>query len=305
MGPTASGKTRLSVALAEEVGGECINADSMQVYEHLSIGTCVPTEEERRGIPHHLFQFLGPDAEPDAAQWARKAATTIAEVEARGKVPIVVGGTFFWMRALFEGFSPVPRIPRRVRRRLTEELERQGLARMYQRLQEADPILAARLHPADTQRILRGLEVFEATGTRLSFFQGRRRKPALLARKVFKLVLMPERGLLHARIRERVDDMLRMGLVQEVRRVLEMGYPREIRPFRSPSYAPVLDFLDGRLSSRELRDKIANRHRQYARRQITWLRKESADVEIDPDTTCLSRLSTALAPCLHQTEDAP
>ncbi len=273
LGPTASGKSALAMEAARRLGGDIINADSMQVYRGLGVGTGVPPAEWMAEVPHHLYQYLDPDQEPDAASWARAAAAVIERACLAGRVPLVVGGTFFWVRALFEGLSQIPPVPREVRQRLNTELASHGLPALYERLRRADPRAAARLAPGDTQRILRALEVFEATGTPLSTFHEGLREPAVRA-EVLKVGLAIPREDLIGRIERRVDEMLASGLVEEVRAVLASGVPSSARPLRSASYRPVVGFLAKDLDEHTMRDEVARAHRRYARRQVTWLRRE-------------------------------
>lgn len=296
LGPTASGKSALAIQAARCFGGEVINADSMQVYRGLGVGTGVPPAEWMAEVPHHLYQYLAPDEEPDAAAWARAAAGVIEPVATAGRLPLVVGGTFFWVRALFEGLSRIPPVPRGVRERLQAALTAEGLPALYERLRRADPVTAARLAPADTQRILRALEVFEATGTPLSAFQMGLREPAITA-EVLKIALDVPRDDLYRRIDLRVEEMLASGLVAEVRAVLASGVSPSARPLRSASFRPVVRFLTGEIGEAEMRAEVARSHRRYARRQMTWLRREPGVVWVpfsDPDAA-LRRIETFLA----------
>lgn len=273
MGPTASGKSDLAVALALRFGGEVVNADSMQVFAGLPIGTAAPTPDMLAAVPHHLFGHLRPDQDPDAGAWARDAARTIAAIAARGRVPIIVGGTFFWMRALFSGLSAIPPVPADVRAQVAREMAREGVAAAHARLAAIDPATAARLAPGDTQRIARALEVHAATGVPLSRFQQTPPAPPLDA-PVLRLILELPRDRLYARIEDRLDRMFADGLVDEVAAALAAGVPASARPLRSSSYLPVVDFLAGRCDRDAMRERIAQGHRNYAKRQITWLKRE-------------------------------
>jgi tRNA dimethylallyltransferase len=273
LGPTATGKSETALDVAERFGGEIINADSMQVYRYLAIGTQVPPEEYQKRVPHHLYQYLNPDEEPDAMRWAQEASKIAKEVYQKGKVPILVGGTFFWLRALLEGLDEIPCVPKEVRLALQKELKEKGLDALFKRLFEVDKETAQRLHPTDTQRILRALEVYEATGTPISSYQKGNKKPVLEA-NFLKICLILDRQKLYERINKRAKEMVLSGIVEEVQRCLDMGYSRDIRPLRSSSYVPVLRYLDEKISLDEMCHEIAKAHRHYAKRQITWLRKE-------------------------------
>lgn len=273
MGPTASGKSGLAVELARRLDGEVVNADSMQVFRDLPVGTAAPTADQLAAVPHHLFATLDPDQEPDSGTWARDAAAVIDDILARGRLPVVVGGTFFWFRALLDGLSDIPRATAEARAGVRDALAREGLPALYHRLRRVDPDLAARLAPGDTQRICRALEVFDSTGTPLSVFQAAPARPATRVPSL-RLVLDLPRDVLYRRIDLRVDAMIAEGLVDEVRAVLDRGFSRDCRPLRSGSYRPVIDFLDGRIGPREMRDLVAQSHRNYAKRQLTWLARE-------------------------------
>lgn len=279
MGPTAVGKSDLAVALALRLHGEVVNADSMQVFRHLPIGTAAPTADQQAAVPHHLFAWLEPDREPDAGDWARRAADVLRDLDARGRLPVVVGGTFFWMRALFEGLSEIPPVPPEVKADVAEALAREGVAALHGRLAAVDPVLAARLAPGDTQRVARALEVFQATGVPLSTWQSRPPVPAVEAR-VLRLKPTLPRDALYRRIDRRVDRMFADGLVDEVRAVLALGFAPDVRPLRTASYAPVVDHVLDRCTLAEARVRVAQGHRNYAKRQITWLRREPG-IDVD------------------------
>lgn len=280
LGPTGSGKSDLAVAAALAFGGEVVNADSMQVFRHLPIGTAAPSPDQLAAAPHHLFGVLDPDADPDAGWYAREAARVVADIEGRGRVPIVVGGTFFWVRALFRGLDDIPPVPQDVHDRVRARLDAVGPAACHAALRLVDPAAADRLKPGDSLRIARALEVFEATGRPLSAFQQGTARPAVDADVLQVNVAWP-REALYARIDARVDRMFRDGLPDEVRRVLDMGYPRDIRPFRTSSYLPVVRLAGGEIGPEEARELVARGHRNYAKRQVTWLKSESGLLAVD------------------------
>jgi tRNA dimethylallyltransferase len=273
MGPTAVGKSDLAVTLAGSLGGEVVNADSMQVFRHLPIGTAAPSPQQLAACPHHLFAWLDPDQEPDAAEWARRAAIVLADLHARGRVPVVVGGSFFWMRALFEGLSDIPRVPADVRAKVLAWMAQAGVEATYDRLRAGDPLAASRLSPGDTQRIARALEVLEATGLPMSHFLAQPPRPAVDA-EVLRLVPMLPRESLYRRIDDRAAGMFSDGLVDEVRSVLASGFAPDVRPLRTAGYVPVVNHLQGRCDEAEMREQVARGHRNYAKRQLTWLNRE-------------------------------
>ncbi|NOZ02627.1 MAG: tRNA (adenosine(37)-N6)-dimethylallyltransferase MiaA [Deltaproteobacteria bacterium] len=280
MGPTAVGKSDLAVSAALRFRGEIINADSMQVFIGLDVGTGMPDAEMFKAVPHHLFAYLEPDHEPDAGWWARDAADTIRDIVGRRNVPFVVGGTFFWIRALFSGLARIPRVTDQVRERVVSMHAAKGTRAMHDMLSRIDPETAGRLSPGDTQRILRAIEVHEATGVPLSRFHGAGSVPAVNA-DVLKIALSLPRDEVYRRINARVDQMVAAGLVEEVRNLLDKGYRDSIRPLRSGSYVPVIQYLSGEIDLARMKADVALSHRRYAKRQMTWLRKEVDVVTVD------------------------
>jgi len=280
MGPTGSGKSDLAVELAQRLSGHVINADSMQVYRGLAIATAAPGPDDLARAPHHLYGCLALDESPDAGWYAREAASVVKAVAAQGHLPIVVGGTFFWMRALFSGLDEIPPVPPEVRAEVRDELARHGAEALHKRLSVVDPVSAARLRPRDSQRVARAMEVFLATGTPLSAFQRAEARPGVEA-DVMRLVLTMPRPDLYARIEARVDRMLQAGLLPEVRAALEAGFSPECRPLRASSIAPVVRHCLGEIGAEEMRAKVAQAHRNYAKRQMTWLRAERDVCPVD------------------------
>ncbi|HVU03105.1 MAG TPA: tRNA (adenosine(37)-N6)-dimethylallyltransferase MiaA [Polyangiaceae bacterium] len=273
VGPTASGKTALSLRLADRLGGEVVSADSVQVYRGFDIGSGKPTPEERARVPHHLVDVRDATEPLDAAAWAALADTAIADIRARGRVPIVCGGTFLWVRALLHGLSPVPPADPGVRARHSRLVEAQGRAALHAELARVDPEAAARLAPNDTVRVSRALETFELTGVPQTKWH---------AEHAFKDVRHPARlvGIRHSsdelteRIRARVNGMLDAGFVEEVRALAAAGY-RDTRPMQSVGYREVLAALDaGALDRALLAESIVRATRIFARRQRTWLREQ-------------------------------
>ena len=265
-GPTASGKTGAAIAVAKLRDGEVINADSRQIYARMPILTAAPSAAEKGEIPHHLFEFLDPAERMSAARWAEMALGVIAEVLARGKTPIVVGGTGLYLRTLMEGLSEVPHVPPEV-----EEFYRgRPVEELYEELQVCDPALAAKLHPSDTQRITRGLVVNTHTGTPLSVWQA---KPASAPPYVFRrLAISPPRDELYARIETRWQVMNDMGMVEEVRALKEAGYTLEMPGLQGLGAEEIYDVLDGTLSWEAASHSAVQGTRHYAKRQVTWLR---------------------------------
>lgn len=275
VGPTASGKTDLAIEVCEAVSGEIISADSVQVYRGFDIGSGKSTPAELARAPQHLVDALGPLESIDAAGWADLADKVIEDVRRRGKVPIVCGGTYFWVRALLLGLVPVPAADASVRARHRAIVDEKGRAALHEELARVDPESAQRLHPNDVVRVGRALEVFELSGRRMSEWQNEHGFKAHRY-EANVIALEHDAATLTNRIAARVDKWLATGWIEEVQRLLDAGYG-EARAMRSVGYAEVRAFLDGTLPRVELKDAIVRSTRVFARRQRTWL--NHAEVE--------------------------
>jgi tRNA dimethylallyltransferase len=277
VGPTASGKSALALRLARELGGEILSADSMQIYRGFDIGTGKPSAEERQQVPHHLLDVAEPLENWDAAQWANEATRLISEVQARGRVPIVCGGTFLWVRALIYGLAQAPRGDDELRARHRDWAEREGRAALHSRLAEVDPPSAARLAPNDFVRVSRALEVFELSGTPMSQVQAAHgfRQPRFAARLVG---VARERSEQDELIAARVRAMLAAGWVGEVERLVSSGYAAA-RAMQSVGYRQIFEALAAGTASDEntLAEAIVRATRVFARRQRTWLRDQPVE----------------------------
>jgi tRNA dimethylallyltransferase len=285
-GPTASGKSALAVALARRLGGEIVNADSQQVYRGLDVGTAKPTPEERAAAPHHLLDLVEPGEGMDAARFAALAAEAVAAVDARGKLPIVVGGTGLYLRALLHGVVDAPGRDPALRARLEEEAARLGRPALHARLAAIDPEAAAAIRPNDLVRVVRALEI-AAGGTRPSELYARHRFEEDRYDAVI-LALDPPRAELHARIDARVEEMFGAGLLHEARALLARGAP----PARLPlGYAEAAACVRGELPLEEAVRRVQVLHRRYARRQVIWLRRERGVEWVRPpyDVEALAR----------------
>lgn len=274
-GPTATGKTEMALRVAERVGGEIISADSMQIYRDMDIGTAKPTAEERARAPIHLIDFVPPTGEYTVADFCRDAGREIARVHARGRLPIVCGGTGLYLRALTEGFEfpPGPR-DTSVRARLLNEAAEVGTEALHARLRTVDPAAAKRIEPGDLRRIIRALEVFELTGQPLSALQRRRAvdAPAVPDYNCAKYVLTAPRELLFTRIERRVDAMMDAGWLAEVQRLLAAGVTAASQSMQAIGYRHLLQHLAGERGLEETVALIKRDTRRYAKRQMTWLR---------------------------------
>jgi tRNA dimethylallyltransferase len=271
-GPTASGKTDLALALAERVPLEIVSMDSAMVYRGLDIGTAKPPAATRAAVPHHLIDILEPTESYSAGGFARDAARAIAEIRARGRLPLLVGGTLLYLRALRDGLAALPRADPAVRAQLDREAAAQGWSFLHERLRTLDPAAAARIAPSDRQRIQRALEVHLLTGRRISELQQAGR-PAQ-QRGILALALVPEsRADLAVRIEQRFDAMVAHGFLAEVERLRARGDLRpELPSMRAVGYRQLWAYLDGQYDWAEARSKAIVATRQYAKRQLTWLR---------------------------------
>jgi tRNA dimethylallyltransferase len=271
LGPTAVGKTDVAIRLAERWGGEIISADSSAVYRGLDIGSAKPTPDEQRRVRFHLIDVADPTEVFTAARFRELALQAIADIQARGKRVLIVGGTGLYLRVLLHGFSlaPPPADPE-VRARWKAEVERVGAPALHARLQQIDPIAAARIHPNDAVRITRALEVYEMTGVPISQWQ-RRAEAELPAIKVG--LTMP-REQLYARIDQRVDKMIAQGMLQEVQTLLQNGYNPEQPALKGLGYRHLIGYLQGRVSWDEAVRLWKRDTRRFAKRQMTWFRRE-------------------------------
>jgi len=282
-GPTGSGKTGLAIRLAQQFDGEIVGADSMQIYRTMDIGTAKPTPAEQARAIHHMIDIVDPDEDFDAAMYADAAGRAIAGIVGRGRLPLVVGGTGFYIKALVYGlFEQGPSDPE-IRRRLKKVVQSEGSAALHRRLAVLDSRAAARIHPNDAFRIVRALEVFEITGRPLSDFQQRHRFQDQRFDALFLGVTWP-RPILYERIDRRVDRMMDQGLEAEVRDLLSRGYDPQLKSMQSLGYRHLTAFIDGRTSLDEALRTLKRDHRRYAKRQLTWFRADPSVHWITPET---------------------
>ncbi|MFN7572057.1 MAG: tRNA (adenosine(37)-N6)-dimethylallyltransferase MiaA [Betaproteobacteria bacterium] len=281
LGPTASGKSALALQLAREIPLEIVSIDSAQVYRGMDIGTAKPTAAERAAVPHHLIDLRDPAEPYSAADFVRDATAAIADIRARGKLPLLVGGTMLYAKALRDGLSDLPRADPAVRARLEAQAQVEGWPALHARLAQVDPATAARLPPNDRQRIQRALEVWEATGRPLSQLHDAPRKPAL---DLLTIALLPaDRGELRRRIDARFDGMLAAGLLDEVRALMARGDLRPDLPsMRAVGYRQAWAHLQGSTDLTALRSAAIAATRGLAKRQTTWLRSMATCATVDP-----------------------
>ncbi|HZT41813.1 MAG TPA: tRNA (adenosine(37)-N6)-dimethylallyltransferase MiaA [Chthonomonadaceae bacterium] len=301
VGPTATGKTAVAVELAEKLPGEIVNADSMQIYQGMDIGTAKPGTEERRRAPFHLLDLVTPDQPFSVSDWKERAEAAIHGIVARGRRPIVCGGTGLYIKALLDDWSlaETPADPA-VRAALRAEVAQYGAHTLHARLQAVDPVTAARLHPNDAVRIVRALEVYQVTGQPISAYQQRDRA-SRPARPAYRIGLTLPREELYARIDARVDQMIAEGLEDEVRRLLDQGYSPTLGPLRSLGYKEMIAYLCGESDRTTAIEKIKQETRRFAKRQLTWFRADPyltwLDVSAQDSAAVAARL---LAPLREQ-----
>ena len=281
IGPTGVGKTALSLAVAQRFGCEIVSVDSMQVYRHMDIGTAKASPAEREMVPHHLLDVADPDEEYSVARYLADVAAAMAGIRQRGRVPLLVGGTGLYLRALGEGLFEMPPCDESIRQGLRERLEEEGGAVLYAELERVDAVAAARIHPNDTYRLLRGLEIYEATGVPWSEHLEQGRQNALVP-EMLKIGLTWEREKLYGRINRRVGQMVDEGLLDEVRSLLDRGYGPELKPMQAIGYRHMVEHLNGDHDWAETLELLARDTRRYAKRQYTWFRRDSAIHWLEP-----------------------
>lgn len=280
LGPTAAGKTEVAIETALRFHGEIISGDSMQVYRGMDIGTAKPTMEERRGVPHHLIDILDPDQAFSVADFQARVEALIPEIAARGKLPILAGGTGLYLRAVTTEYTfTETHTDWDLRRRLAEEADRLGEESLHRRLAEVDPIAASKIHPNDRRRVIRALEVYYQTGEPISSLQtaeaGKSKWDLLL------IGLTMDRDLLYRRIEQRVDRMVEDGLVEEVRHLLLSGHSRDLFSMQSLGYREIASYLKGEIPLEEAIALVKRNTRRFAKRQMTWFRRDEGIVWLE------------------------
>ena len=277
VGPTACGKTTLGVLLAKQLNGEVVSVDSMQIYRGMTVGTAAPTAAEMDGVPHHMIAVADPAEQWSAAKYAEMALPIIDDILRRGKLPILVGGTGLWLDALVKGHGFAGgHAGGEVRQKLQQRLEAEGIEPLLAELQKVDPAAAERLHPADEKRILRALEVWLETGKTITEHNEETKKIPPRYDAVWIGLQFEQRDDMRALIDKRVDKMVDAGLLEEVQALLQSGLPRESTSLQAIGYKEFLGVLDGTATVGEALEEVKLRSRQYAKRQLTWLRRNEA-----------------------------
>ncbi len=281
VGPTAAGKSELGIELALRVGGEIINCDSVQIYQEIEIATAKISPEEMRGVPHHLLDYVSPRVKYTAADWAKDAVQKIGEIESRGNIAILVGGTGFYLRSLRQPFFESPKTDEKLRERLKQIRARRGAEYLHKLLKKVDKDAAAKIFPGDYVRTMRALEVFFQTGKPLSAQQPNRAPVPEFARRLQIFALNPPRSILYERINRRAEKHFANGLVEEVKRLREQGIADDSNALGAHGYRRAVEYLRGErdLESAVEQTKLDVRH--YAKRQLTWFRREENLVWLD------------------------
>ena len=293
LGPTATGKSALALAIAGARGGEIINCDSTAVYRGFDIGTDKIAPADRRGIPHHLIDIVDPTEEYTAAQFARDAAAAIRDIQSRGRLPILAGGTGFYFRALTRGLFPGPGRDAALRQRLESIAERRGVTFLHRLLGRVDPESARRIQSRDLKRLVRALEVYFLTGRPLTSHFAETVSPIPEVKVVAIAVRLPA-AQISERVTRRVDEQFQRGLLDEIRTLLARGIPETARPFGGLVYRQALEHLHGVRDEASTRGLIAQENRRYARRQLIWFRKEPNLVWLDGPGESAATIAAAL-----------
>jgi len=299
-GPTATGKTALGVELAKRFGGEVISADSMQLYRGMDIGTATPTMEERQGVPHHMFDVAEPWEDFSVSRYVEMAAECVEDVRARGKLPILVGGTGLYIDSLLSGRSFAEKGDGALREKLNGEYDALGGEEMLKRLSAFDPERAAKLHPSDKRRIVRAMEIYALTGKTITEHDAETRALPPRYTSLRIALTFKERERLYERIGRRVDIMLEQGLAEEVQSLLDAGVPKNSTAMQAIGYKELVEALEGKCTMEEAAEAIKMGSRRYAKRQLTWLRRDGGlhwiEWEKSPSLEEALRLSTEFMP---------
>lgn len=274
LGPTASGKSSLGTFLAQKLGGEILACDSTQIYRHFDIGTAKIPTSEQQGVPHHLTDLVEPNEVFTAGEYRRQALAVLENLRRRGKVPIITAGTGLYLRALLEGLAEAPTRSEELRERFRQTADERGAEYLHRVLARLDREAAARIAARDTQKVIRAIEMRVLTGKAVGEIHRAGREP-LQGYRITKIGLQPERAALYARIDARVSSMIAAGWIDEVRRLIATGVPTDAKPFQFIGYSELREHVQGHLTLDAAVQKIQQATRNFAKRQITWFRRES------------------------------
>ncbi|NNK58973.1 MAG: tRNA (adenosine(37)-N6)-dimethylallyltransferase MiaA [Desulfofustis sp.] len=285
VGPTAIGKTELSLGLARKFNCEIVSVDSMQVYRYMDIGTAKASVHEQQMVPHHLIDIVDPDDDYNAARFVSDCLDAINDIHSRGATPLLTGGTGLYFQALRQGLFPSPHIDRSIRETLRQRIAEEGSLSLHEELQQHDPSSAARIHPHDTTRILRSLEVLHSTGVTLSEHLRRQRENAGVGRfkRYISIGITCERETLYQRINHRTSQLFEQGLEKEVLGLINRGFGPELKSMQAIGYRHMVNYLEGRWSLAVCRDTLARDTRRYAKRQYTWFNRDESITWFDKD----------------------
>lgn len=278
-GPTGSGKSALALDLAERIGGAIVNADSMQQYRDLRIITARPTLADHRRAPHYLYGHLDAEKPGSAGKWLRQVTRVIDEIKSQERVPIVVGGTGLYLKALLRGIASVPDIPSEIRITTSERFDELGVPGFHRELAKRDPEHAAMLEPGDRQRLIRAAEVLEATGKSLLYWRNLPQQSTILPEPIVSIALMPPRAALHRRIELRLQTMIDAGALDELETLRAKDLPFDLPLMKAVAVPELLAHLDGKLALLPALERAAAKTRQFAKRQMTWLRHQLPELE--------------------------
>ncbi|MCB1023096.1 MAG: tRNA (adenosine(37)-N6)-dimethylallyltransferase MiaA [Acidobacteria bacterium] len=282
VGPTASGKTEIGVELALRLGnGEIINCDSVQIYKEIRIATAKPSDEEKRGVPHHLIDYVSPETDHTAAKWAKDAGEKIREIQVRGNIPILVGGTGFYLRALREPFFDGPKADKKLREKLTRTIEKKGPEHLHKIVTRIDPKAAQKLFPKDYVRTMRAIEVYFQTGKPISQLQPKRIEPPEFAGRIKIFALNPPRNLLYEKINARAEKHFEDGLVEEVIRLRKRGLNDASNALGAHGYRRVCEYLRGERTLESAIEQTKQDVRNYSKRQLSWFRHKEEVTWLD------------------------
>lgn len=283
-GPTASGKTALAIDIAKRFGGEIVSADSMQIYKYMDIGTAKPTAEERSECVHHLIDFVEPDQDFSVAQYTELAHPVIAGIYERGHLPVMCGGTGLYINSVVDDVTfGKMESDEDMRAELRGIAEREGNERLIEMLAEVDPVSAKRLHPNNLRRVIRAIEFYRLTGVPISEHQEMTKQTESRYRPVM-FCIDHDREVLYERINRRVGIMLEQGLLNEVKRLMDMGFTAELNSMQGIGYKELFEYLDGRCSFEEAVENVKRGSRRYAKRQLTWFRRDKRIIMLEPGT---------------------
>jgi tRNA dimethylallyltransferase len=273
VGPTCSGKSTLGVLLAQKISGEIISADSRQFYRYLNIGTAKPSLKQIKTIKHHLISFLNPGESFNASQFEKRSLEIIEDILIRNKVPMVVGGSGLYIKALIDGISDTPDIDSDLRSQLLEEKNNLGIEHMYKKLNDVDPVSADKMKPQNWKRVIRALEVYYQTGKPI--WQHHEEYKRNFDVEFLQYGLDWDRKILYRRIEKRVDEMFSSGLVDEVKNIIMKGYKAELNSLNTVGYKEVIEYLNGKINYDKMIELIKRNTRRFAKRQLTWFRKDN------------------------------